>query len=237
MAIVPRNPADQIRFYASHVPVWAEHPSELGLSDEIVADLDAKLAAAEAAYRAALELRDQAEAATLRYRDAVRALHNRGAAAIATIKAFASVSNDALVYSRARIDPPSTSRAAPPPPGAPSVSSATVDSVGTLNLEWSAAHGESVGPSSGVYFEVLRTRCGLGETQPTLIGTTAGLTLRDPDIGPGENVYTVRARRGTRIGSESVAVAVNLPDRAHATTATREIRPAAAAPQTTRRAA
>ena len=245
MAIVPRNPADQIRFYASHVPVWSEHPSELGLSDEIVADLDAKLAAAEAAYRAALELRTQAEAATLLYRDAVRKLHTRGAAAIATIKAFAGVHADPFIYSKAQIDPPSTSRAAPPTPGAPSVASATVDPDGALTLAWNAAHGDSVGPSSGIFFEVFRQRSGLGETRPALVGTTAGLSLRDPDIGPGVNIYTVRARRGTRTGDSSMAVAITLPggiapgnaERAADAHAAPTGKPHTLTPRTTRRAA
>lgn len=214
MNVVPRNPADQVRFYALHVPVWSASPSSIGLDDEIIADLDARLAAAEAAYAEALALRTQAEAATLVYRDAVRALHARGARAVASIKAYAGITGDIGVYAQAQIDPPRGRGPARPVPAAPSIASTSVDSQGACTIHWTAAHGDSVGPSSGSYFEVLRQRTGLGETAPVVIGSVAGLSFRDPDIGPGGNIYTVRARRGTRIGEKSTAVSVNLPDRA-----------------------
>lgn len=212
MNVVPKNPADQIEFYAVHVPVWSEDPDAVGLSSAITEDLEAKLAAAKAAHRAALESRLAAEAATLVYRETVRALHTKGSAAIATIKAFADVHDDPAVHAKAQIPVPSTSRAERPAPGAPSISSITVDSVGMLNLEWNAAPGDPVGASSGIYFEVFRTRGGLGEKSATLVGTTAGLRLSDPDIGPGVNTYTVRARRGARLGRMSLAISITLPD-------------------------
>lgn len=214
MPIVPKNPADQIRFYALHVPVWSASPSSIGLDDAVIADLDAKLAAAEAAYAEALALRTQAEAATLVYRDAVRALHARGGRAVASIKAYAGITDNIGVYAQARIDPPRGRGPARPVPAAPSIASTSVDSQGACTIHWTAAHGDSVGPSSGSYFEVLRQRTGLGETAPVVIGSVAGLSFRDPDIGPGGNIYTVRARRGARIGEKSTAVSINLPDRA-----------------------
>lgn len=211
MPIVPKNPADQIEFYAVHLPEWAADPSALGLTEEITDDLLAKLEAAQAAHQQALAIRNAAEAATLVYRDAVRALHARGGVAIASIKAYAGITNNINVYVQARIDPPRGRGPARPVPGAPSINSASVGSDGACTIQWTAAHGDSVGPSSGSYFEVLRQRTGLGETTPVVIGSVAGLSLRDPDIGPGENLYTVRARRGTRIGEKSTAVSVNLP--------------------------
>lgn len=211
MPIVPKNPADQIEFYASHVPVWSEDPGAVGLDSAIIDDLEAKLAAAEAAHAEALAIRDAAEAATLRYRDAVRALHARGARAVASIKAYAGITGSAGVYARARIDPPRGRGPARPVPGAPSIVSTSVDSHGTCTITWTAAHGDSTGPSSGSYFEVLRRRVGLGEITPVVIGSVAGLSLRDAGIGPGGNIYTVRARRGARVGEESVAVIMNLP--------------------------
>ncbi len=173
--------------------------------------LQAKLMVAQAAYEEALAIRNAAEAATLRYRDAVRALHARGGLAIASIKAYAGITGDVGVYVQARIDPPRGRGPARPVPGAPSIESATVGCDGACTIQWTAAAGDSVGPSSGSYFEVLRQRAGLGETAAVVIGSVAGLTLRDPDIGPGENIYTVRSRRGTRAGAPSTAVSINLP--------------------------
>ncbi len=211
MPIVPKNPADQIQFYAVHLPEWAADPAAIGLTEKITVELEAKLAAARAAHEEALALRSAAEAATLRYREAVRALHARGGRAIASIKAFAGITGDTSVYARAQIDPPRGRGPSRPVPGALSIRSATVGSDGACTIEWTAAPGESGAPSSGNYFEVLRQRAGLGETAAVVIGSVAGLMLRDPDIGPGLNIYTVRARRGTRIGDQSTAVSVNLP--------------------------
>lgn len=218
MPIVPKNPADQITFYAVHLPEWAADPAAIGLTEKITVELEAKLAAARAAHEEALALRSAAEAATLRYREAVRAMHARGGRAIASIKAFAGITGDTSVYARAQIDPPRVGGRGPsrPVPGAPSITSATVGSDGACTIAWTAAPGDSVGPSSGSYFEVLRQRAGLGETAAVVIGSVAGLMLRDPDIGPGLNIYTVRARRGTRIGALSTAVSVNLPGSMHA---------------------
>jgi hypothetical protein len=211
MPIVPKNPADQIQFYTTHLPVWSADPGAIGLTGAITDDLAAKLEAARTAYNQALAIRDAAEAATLRYREAVRALHALGGRAVASIKAHAGITDNIGVYTRAQIDPPRTRRAALPVPGAPSISNICVDSQGVCTIEWAAARGESVGPSSGSYYEVLRRRAGLGERTPVVIGSAAGLSLRDPDIGPGQNIYFVRARRGTRTGASSIAVSVNLP--------------------------
>lgn len=211
MPIVPKNPADQIDFYTSHVPVWAGDPGAIGLTAAITDALAARLDQARAALADALAARDRSEAATAAYRAAVRELHGRGSAAIATIKAFAEVSDDPLVYARARIDAPRRRGPKRPMPGAPRITSAVVDARGGLVLEWRAAAGDPVGPSSGNYFEVLRRRDGLGEERSVIIGSTAGLRLRDAEIGPGTTVYTVRSRRGVEPGPESPPVAVRLP--------------------------
>lgn len=211
MPIVPKNPADQIEFYTTHLPVWAADPGAIGLTGAITDDLAAKLDAARTAHNQALAIRDAAEAATLRYRESVRALHALGGRAVASIKAHAGITHNIGVYTRAQIDRPRGRGPARPVPGAPSIVSATVDSQGACTIEWAAARGESVGPSSGSYYEVLRRRAGLGERTSVVIGSAAGLSLRDPDIGPGQNIYFVRARRGTRTGASSIAVSVNLP--------------------------
>ncbi|MBX3387340.1 MAG: hypothetical protein KF768_12285, partial [Phycisphaeraceae bacterium] len=211
MAIVPRNPADQIRFYRTHVPVWAAEPDAIGLTAEITAELAARLAEAASAQAEAFAARNAAEAATLRYHEAVKALRARGARAVASIKAYAGITDDPGVYARAQIDPPRTGGPARPVPAAPSITSVSVDSQGVCTIEWAAARGESVGPSSGSYYEVLRQRKGLGERTAVVVGSAAGLSLRDADVGPGETIYMVRSRRGNRVGDPSTAVAINLP--------------------------
>lgn len=213
MPIVPKNPADQLDFYETHIPFWREDPSAVGLSEIVTEELGTLADTARAAYARALALRQAAESATLTYRNAVRTLHARGGAAIATIKSYAALTGSIEVYTAARIDPPRTGGPQKPVPPAPLFDSAVVDANGVCTIRWNRLPTDhsGVGPSSGNYYEILRQRIGLGETVAVVIGTAQSLEFRDPHIGPGENVYSIRARRGTRTGSVSAGVVVKLP--------------------------
>ena len=211
MPLVPKNPADQITFYTSHVPTWQSDPEAIGLSNSTVAGLSADLLAAQAAFLAAREARNQARAATLAYRTAVRALHARGSGAIATIKAFAQSTDDPNVYSRSHLSAPR--RGGPiAAPAAPVNVSATISGNGALTLSWEA---RASGASTGVFFQVYRRE---NFAAWTLLASTADTAHVDPAPLAGDSGYAVIAGRGLDRSGMSIPIMVSLPGGNAATT-------------------
>jgi hypothetical protein len=205
MAIVPKNPANQVEFYRTHIPIWASDPGAVGLSVSAAAGLQTRLAVAEAALDAAREARNRARAATQAFRNAARDLHGRGASAIATIKAYAGGEGGPGVYPLARIDRPQ--RGSPrPAPAMPINLRASVAAWGGLRLEWDAP---TSGASTGVYFQVFRGP--VDGIDPPLVASTSGTFHDDPRPLAGGSVYIVRAMRGSRFSASSPPLGVYLP--------------------------
>ncbi len=207
MPLVPKNPADQITFYARRVPGWNSDPSAIGLNATTTAAMAQDVAAAEHALAVAHAARLHAIDATLAYRSAVRVLHNRGAAAIATIKAFAQSTGNENIYAAASIEPPRRGPRSLPGPHAPTAPQASIAADGSLTLSWEAT---TAGRSTGVFFQVFRGSAGQGVPREQ-IASTAQTTHTDPRPLAGCSCYAVRAVRGERASPLSTIISVSLP--------------------------
>src|SRR5687768_13380055 len=144
MPIVPETRVGKIRFYRSHLPVWAEDPASIGLTTTAVDELQQLLDEAQAAQFAHIAAQQAALAATQRYHNAVRRLHAGGdgvaggTALLQMIKSYAQSTGDVGVYFRALIPPP-TKPGRPgsaPAPGTPHRFDVSIKQTGEIELTW-----------------------------------------------------------------------------------------------------
>ncbi len=216
---IPNTRIGKVVFYESRIDPWTEHADTIGLNDNRVAALAADTAAARAEYQAMLAARQAAVAATQRFHTAVAAMHRgpgRGSDMLAEIRTFAQTTNDAGVYTRARLSPPA-GRNALPPPGTPTGFHVNLLQNGAIELTWTCKNPPRIG---GTMYEVWRG--GGGSRQASgpmkLLGTVGhrrfvdnALTFNDlPGTNaPGTNasgtdaevVYQVVAIRSTTRGN------------------------------------
>lgn len=217
MQVLPRSASKQLEFVVTHLPVWAGDPDALGLSPGEIDGLAQALDAATKARHEADAARQAALAATLLAQNTARALFERTARAIATIKAFAANSElsggqgaEAQVYADAHIDlPKKPSRTLAPLP-TPTNLSLDLAPGGAVRVRWSAG---GVSPT-GTTYEIQRQiteRADGGPVQTTF--ATVGVAGSDRlfedhsiPVGVIGVAYTIIARRGRRTSERSTAV-------------------------------
>jgi hypothetical protein len=197
---IPTTIDEFLRFLSTHVPEWAEHAEELGLSEETIEALVAASAQAQAtekakrlalwAYKGSLI---EAETASAR----ARAL---ASAAVATIRAKAATEDDPTLLSTAGLDP----KAAGGPlaaPGKPERFETRLLDMGQLLLTWKCANPRT---AKGTVYEVRRMyRDAAGrETQYELLGTAGSRRYIDTMVpaGAASITYQITGVRGLKRG-------------------------------------
>ncbi len=202
MRTIPRTILKKIEFFEFHIDQWAANAEALGLTDEAVALLGERLAAARAAYDTAWALRQQAKSATTTQTSAVESLTELGSALVATIRAKAKLTgDDAMVYAAAELSPAKTPAPLPPPAVAESLQSTLLNS-GALRIDWEGT------TANGTCYTVWR-RLGAA-APPTLLGAVCTRSFVDdtlPAVTP-EATYFVRAHRGELTSDDSMHIAV-----------------------------
>ena len=215
--IIPTRYQDQLDFYASRAPVWAEHAAAIGLTPEAVAAFTTLAAAARASYAAKLSAEEAARIATAQLREDLAAAHTSCAGLIRLIKAFAdSTDAPAAIYNLAQIPLPAPPSPAPPP-AKPTGLSADLDApTGALRLRWKATNPRG---TQGTTYIIRRRTDPRGEF--TFVGATGSKAFLDDTLPAGlESVqYTVQGQRAGSTGPLSDIFTVNFGTSSPATTA------------------
>lgn len=196
MGIVPERLSEKVMFFQSRLGVFAAHAAEIGLSEEDVADLEAKVAAARAAALAQDQAQSAARAATSRYNAAVAALGEAGATAIMKIRTRAESTGDVGVYTLSTI-PPIAARSPMPAPGTPTELKSRLGGNGSLILEWKCKNPRG---SMGTVYAVSRQ---VGDGGPFVYLATVGeKRFVDETIPAGATRlnYRIQAMRSTKVG-------------------------------------
>ncbi len=192
---LPNNPTDRIAWAATRAPVWVVQAGSIGLTEALADEVAALTAAAQQAHAEALAARSTAQAATFALHNAIAALSQRSAHAIAAIKNFAALEDDPEVYTRAQIEAPAPRGTRPPPPQ-PRRLEATLHNGGVVKLTWRGRFGR------GTYFQIFRAISG---SAMSLVAATAAREHTDTlPPGCGEAVYSVRAVRASRRGGRDI---------------------------------
>jgi hypothetical protein len=195
MGVVPRNQAEKITYFQSHVDQFAAHAAEIGTTEAAVAELAARAEAARAAYAAAGAARQRARAATLDLKLALDALDAAGQSVLGQVRARAAVAGEA-VYPVAQIRPPA--KPSPlGPPGTPADFAVQLLTGGAVELTWKCRHPKG---SSGTLYRIFR-RTGVdgpfaylgGDGRKRLVDAT------EP-AGTARVTYRVQAVRSTAAG-------------------------------------
>jgi len=150
---LPTDPADVITFVSSRASVWALNQPLIGSTPAEVAAVEAILAEAKAAMRAAGIARDAARSATQQYYDAARRLRNASRIVVDNAKNLARASDDASVYQHARLNAPKVRARQAPPPGKPVRVECEAKQFGQVVVTWKCANPRGL---HGVVYEVLR---------------------------------------------------------------------------------
>jgi hypothetical protein len=202
MSTVPKVRVERVQFYEDHIAPFTTHAVAIGLTSGEVTDLTAKTTAARNAYNAQQAAIQASKAATEAFYNAVVMLSIAGDAAITKIRAKASVTNDANIYTLAQIPAPATPTPAGPP-GTPSDFKVTLGSTGTINLSWKNRNATSC-----VYM-IYRKLTATGQFES--LGGTGAKKYSDNTVpaGTAQVQYQVQAVRSTGL-SEWALVVVNL---------------------------
>lgn len=195
MRTVPRKLTDKLTFYGVHLAKWAENAEALGVSEDAIAELGAKLAATKAAYDAQCQAQQLAQVATARLKNAADELSVVGSSIIQQIRSTAATGGPGI-YSLASIAGPS----GPSPmaePGTPRNLKYTLDAIGALHLKWSCRNPRG---STGTVYQVWR-RIGFDGPLVYLAGV-GGKEFVDATIpaGTARVTYKVQALRSTGVG-------------------------------------
>ncbi len=195
-----------MEFFRNHLSRWTEQAEAIGLDAQQLATLTAELEAAEAARREAVAIQQAARSATNAFYRAEKRLTATGRAAIATIKARAAKEQNSSVYSQAWLSPPSPGSPTPAP-ARPMWGDVWIDTNGAVHLSWKA---EASGPSSGVYFMILRRAPGEAMWRTLdAVQRTSFIDEHPAPLTPGEStVYALIARRGDKRSPMSPMLAV-----------------------------
>ncbi len=197
MSLVPQTRDARIAFYESKIALWTAAAASIGLTAEQVAALATAVEAARDSAAAQLLAQESAKTATQVARQADEVMSREGAAAVATIRAYAKSTNDPDVYNIAGIPEP----AEPGPVAAPGVPYEFVTELlqgGALVLRWKC---DNPAGASGTVYEVFRRPVGVGEAY-AFVGTAGEREFADNTIPAGTAgvTYLVQAVRSTRRG-------------------------------------
>lgn len=214
MSVLPEKKEELIQFVESHVKVWENAPTAIGLTAAQVSQLSGLANTARASYVTALEARDAAKSATQTSNTDVTAMRTRAADLIRQIKAYAELqASPNSVLSLAQIPAPAPPSPAPAP-GRPEDFGVTLDTNGAVQLSWSC---ENAAATEGTFFTVSRRLP--GEATFRQIGGTAGITRENrrasftdgavPSSAAADGAsYIVQGFKGTRTGPASDIVTV-----------------------------
>ena len=202
MRTIPRTILKKIEFFEFHIDQWAANAETLGLTDEAIAQLGARLTAARAAYDTAQTLRQQARSATTTQSAALDSLMELGSAIVATIRAKARLTgDDPSIYATARLSPAKAPEPLPPPAVAEDLQATLLNS-GALRLDWEGT------TANGTCYTIWRQ---LGRSAPaTLLGAVCTRSFVDDTLPAGtpEAVYFVRTHRGELTSDDSTHITV-----------------------------
>lgn len=197
MRVVPRNPVERILFYQLHAPKWAENAVEIGVSPEMVAELDDAVAAAKMAMSAQHQAQLAARSATQGLQVAMEKLSNVGSSLMLQIRAAGKNDKNSPVYPLASVPPPK--RKSPlGKPGTPTRFSAQLLPMGWIEIRWKC---RSPRGSQGTVYEIVRQIGHSGAFEP--VGTVGKKRFLDRSIPPGTArvTYGVTAIRSTGRGA------------------------------------
>lgn len=212
MSVLPDNGIDQIAFCEAHLPVWTTNPTSVGLTAAAVAKLSNDTKSARAAYDAAQAARQASKAATTTYQANLTVMRGQVSDMLKNIKAFAASStNPPAVYAAAQIPeplPPTPQGA----PGTPTDITVGLNPDGSVTIKWKATDASV---SSGAIFDVSRRvgisgpYVGVGSSVPA--GRSA-FSFTDSTLAFGTDLcsYIITPRRGTKVGTPSPSVNVQL---------------------------
>jgi len=195
MRVIPKTPAKKIYFFQALLTPWAEHADAIGLSAEEVAEVEAKLDAAKAAFAAQQMARDAARSATLTFHLAAEALAKSGSNAILKIRATAAAADDVSIYPLASL--PMPKKGSPvDAPGKPENFTAALGGLGELMLAWKCKNPSN---AEGTVYEVSRSVDG-GAFE--FLGVAGKKKFTDYKLPPGAQTatYRVTAVRSTKRG-------------------------------------
>jgi len=188
--VVPRGRDELIEFYRTHLPVWRQDPSRIGLSAVQLDQLEALVQEADERTAEMNDLRVRAMSATTARNDATDALRRFGAGLMTTIRGHAQTTNDRSTYTEAMIPPP----AAPTPAGKPTTPTAVraqPGSDGAVTLAWEGTI------SGGQFFTIMRS---IDNGPFVHAASLRRKTWRDAKIPLGTAFvqYRIYGRRGER---------------------------------------
>ena len=186
MRTIPKPISDALTFFRTHLPLWDADPSAVGLTSQQVDTLTALFDDALAAHQSAAQAQSAARSATLRQTVAMRALRGFGGDIVATIRAFAEITDNRAVYSTANIAPPRD----PSPLGAPETPThltLTLDNAGRIHLTWNGSR------EGGTSFLIERSLTG-ATGDWTILGSAETRSFTDHAVPSGLPYITYRVR-------------------------------------------
>lgn len=212
MRVIPKTPAKKIAFFQCLVAKWTENPTAIGLDAAVIAEIEAKIAAAKEAAAAQLAAQSLARTKTATFHSMADELASAGAKAIQTIRAKAAGADDNEIYSLAFLPPPK--KGAPvDAPGRPTNFTSKLGGLGELELKWKCKNPSN---AEGTVYEVLRSVDGGAFAHLGIAGTKKYTDYRLPQ-GAKEVMYRVRGIRSTRrgpVGNYTLAIGVSPGDEA-----------------------
>jgi hypothetical protein len=198
MRTIPRDTSGKIAFCRTHLEPWAENATLIGTSPEQVAELAARIEAADQARREQGAAKQAAQAATLRLQMAVDAMDNLAQSIVQQVRAKASVTGGDTVYVAASISPPD--KGSPlAEPGQPYGFAVELQQVGILTLTWKCKNPRG---SAGTMYHVSRK---IGDEPFKFIGSNGKKTFVDRTLPAGTPrvIYKVQAVRSTGAGDSA----------------------------------
>ncbi len=196
MRVIPKTAAKKISFIKSHIEAWTEHAEELGLTEDELAQINSRLAAAQEAFKAQRMAQQAARSATLRFHETTAALAKVAAAAVLKIRATARGTDDDLIYAMASLPVPK--KGSPiGAPGKPVAFNVELRELGQLVLKWTCKNPRN---SEGTMYEIRRSIDG-GEF--TFLDVVGKKRFTDSTLPAGAKtaMYRVTAFRSTRRGA------------------------------------
>ena len=198
MSLVPRTVTRKIEFFEAHLARWAEVATEIGSTPEEIASLEARVAAARAAYTEQYQIQQKARSATLKLRIALAKMSTEGGAVIARARAKAKGTGDRSVYVLASI--PRPAKGSPlAQPGTPYAFEVQLFE-GALKIAWKCDNPEG---ASGTIYEIYRSD--RPHAPFDYLGNTGIRTFTDATIPAGASriTYKIRAARSTKVGASA----------------------------------
>jgi hypothetical protein len=202
MSTVPSDPRQLITFCTAHKETWVTNQALIGVSASQNTALSDALMEASKALDSANAARAASKGATTTLLATSAKLRTAAADLVRTVQTFAKNNDNPAVYGLADIPAPKPRSQTAPPPGQPGDIRATVNSNGSLTLNWKSNNPSGV---SNVVYKIQRSLN--GDQNFTLLDTTGGgeRTFTDSTIPMGTTSvsYIITGKRGKQVGPMS----------------------------------